>query len=706
MEIERKKLSQRNKRCKLDVSRSVGYGPGGSNGRGERVETSGRRTWRNVCIQEAGNGESSGLPVLAKSRSEPGGEEWLQGVHLPSGRRTRRNVCIREAGYEKSSGLPELTESGNEPGGEEWPQGAHLPDLPIDYGKRGSLTPCESYQAGYGEEKTSQGERRWYGNRVEGGHLISDCRAERLEAPQGRSRLRVAAVEDCRVEGLETPQGRSRLGVAAVTDCRVEGLEALQICVDNSRNRNLETLGDISLTKDYQERQQDKGDRGLESKGREGHFPSACPYWAGQGGEKEYYCLNTNRNLGQNEAKEQIRSPMDRGEMKEMVGAGVPIDRSGIGNQGVDMEDGFSMGRCHQIEEGSEGTENTRDQGMSHSQRNSGGSSSGLKMKRLARAGMVRGDASPNGHSNGKDLADNITRSYAEMLKGEREGEDKEGNPDNASEMGVENQLNTSLEGEVVRCEFEEDHYEGVVNCFRDSTILVHFLGRPPNEVELRRWLQEIWSGKGWYIDRVRYLGKGYYAVVFDENVRIRDVLKEGPWYFRGGLVLVQPWEPEFSVDHGSYGRHPAWVELCNLPVHLWQFARSFFETIGTVISFDERQTFTFRPHARACVLVDTNKELPKKLEIKTGGRVMYEIKILILGLPNACFRCKQSGHFIRNCPYKLSGERKSGGSNETVKTRGETSNGKGKEVVVEMEGIEEEEPMRENQMVEANKGK
>ena len=455
---------------------------------------------------------------------------------------------------------------------------------------------------------------------------------------------------------------------------------------------------DNSPTKDNQVREQGKGDRRLGSKGREGHFPSGCPYWAGQGGEQGNYRLNTNTNSGQNEMYEQITSPMDRGKTKEVVGGGAPIDRIGIGNQGEEIESGSGMGRGHQILEGLEGTENTRDQGISGSQRHSGGSSAGQKMKRLARAGMGKGDAAPKGPSSGNGLTDKITRSYADLLKGESEGEEKEGNPDNDSEMGVENQLNATLEGEVVRCEFEEDHYEGVVNCFRDSTILVHFLGRPPNEVELRRWLQEIWSGKGWYIDRVRYLGKGYYAVVFDENVRIRDVLKEGPWYFRGGLVLVQPWEPEFSVDHGSYGRHPAWVELCNLPVHLWQFARSFFETIGTVISFDERQTFTFRPHARACVLVDTNKELPKKLEIKTGGRVMYEIKILVLGLPNACFRCKQSGHFIRNCPYKVSGERKSGGSNEDMKARGETINGKEKEVVVEMEGIEEEGTERENQ--------
>ena len=318
-------------------------------------------------------------------------------------------------------------------------------------------------------------------------------------------------------------------------------------------------------------------------------------------------------------------------------------------------------------------------------QRNSGGSTSGLKMKRLARAGMVLN----NGVDKDNEGVEAGTRSYAEMVKGESDGEER--NSDYSSEKGYEMPINTSLAGGTVSCEFEDDHYEGVVNCFRDITILVHFLGRPPNEVDLRRWLQEIWSGKGWYIDRVRYLGKGYYAVVFDENVKVRDVLKEGPWYFKGGLVLVQPWEPEFSVDHGSYGRHPAWVELCNLPVHLWPFARGFFEAIGTVISFDERQTFTFRPHARACVLVDTNKELPKKLEVKKGGKVVYELKILVLGLPNACFRCKQSGHFIRNCPYKISGERKSGSNNQTVPPREANRNGKGKEVAVEMEGVEVE---------------
>ena len=418
----------------------------------------------------------------------------------------------------------------------------------------------------------------------------------------------------------------------------------------------LQQRNNLSPTVDYQ-----KSAEG--GKRREGHWLPGSPYWAVQG-------KTMNDRPRQMEKYDMTPiSPTARGKEKEGT------DEGGVGRPEI---------------EGLTRPESPGDREIFGSQRNNNGSSAGLKAKRLARAGLGKGDNCARETKEGGSPAKEMVTTYAAMLKGGSAEEGKKAPVDSDLDDDNENIVNATLEGEVVRCEFEEEHYEGVVNCFKDSTILVHFLGRPPNEVELRRWLQEIWSGKGWYIDRVRYLGKGYYAVVFDENIRIRDVLKEGPWYFRGGLVLVQPWEPEFSVDHGSYGRHPAWVELCNLPVHLWQFARSFFETIGTVISFEERQTFTFRPHARACVLVDTNKELPKKLEIKIGGRVMYEIKILVLGLPNACFRCKQSGHFIRNCPYKVAGEKRGGTGNEESKKQKEASKGQGTEVVVDMEGVEE----------------
>lgn len=213
----------------------------------------------------------------------------------------------------------------------------------------------------------------------------------------------------------------------------------------------------------------------------------------------------------------------------------------------------------------------------------------------------------------------------------------------------------TSLEGSVINCEFESYHYEEVVEYFKNTTILLQFLGRPPNIDDLHKCLKEIWSDRGWNIDRIGYLWKGYFVVIFGDGVVLEEVLQEGPWSFRGGLGLVQPWVPEFSMGHGSYGIHPAWVELCNLPIYLWHVTIRFFKSISKVIKFDESQRFTIHPHARACVLVDTNKELPKTMVVRIGGNVVHEIKIMVLGLPHACLCCKKLGHLIKYWPYKPS---------------------------------------------------
>jgi len=50
---------------------------------------------------------------------------------------------------------------------------------------------------------------------------------------------------------------------------------------------------------------------------------------------------------------------------------------------------------------------------------------------------------------------------------------------------------------------------------------------------------------------------------------------------------------------------------------------RRMFESIGKVVKFNEDHKFIFRLYARACVLVDTDKELPIKEEIIVEGKVV-----------------------------------------------------------------------------------
>jgi len=77
----------------------------------------------------------------------------------------------------------------------------------------------------------------------------------------------------------------------------------------------------------------------------------------------------------------------------------------------------------------------------------------------------------------------------------------------------------------------------------------------------------------------------------------------------------------------------------------------------------------------------------------------------LILGLPNACFRCKQTGHFIRNCSYRVNIEKRDTKSSQRVDTNNEDKEEANiGEVDNQMDIDNKVRSMEENQGEESNK--
>lgn len=107
-----------------------------------------------------------------------------------------------------------------------------------------------------------------------------------------------------------------------------------------------------------------------------------------------------------------------------------------------------------------------------------------VKVKRLARGGM---EVLEGTTSHSTELGE--IKSYLSAVKGN--GSEQWWDEEDSRDI-IKGLPETSTEGEEISCVFEREHYEEVLSHFRQSSVLLHFLGRPPSEAELKKWLQHM----------------------------------------------------------------------------------------------------------------------------------------------------------------------------------------------------------------------
>lgn len=97
----------------------------------------------------------------------------------------------------------------------------------------------------------------------------------------------------------------------------------------------------------------------------------------------------------------------------------------------------------------------------------------------------------------------------------------------------------------------------------------------------------------------------------------------------------------------------PIWVKILDLPWELWnrECISRIASTIGRPIHVDQATAKkTKTSHARVCVEIDANLELPDDVTITVGGeRVVVPIQYQVL--PPMCAKCKVFGHACRITP-------------------------------------------------------
>ncbi|KAL3693581.1 hypothetical protein R1sor_007232 [Riccia sorocarpa] len=155
-------------------------------------------------------------------------------------------------------------------------------------------------------------------------------------------------------------------------------------------------------------------------------------------------------------------------------------------------------------------------------------------------------------------------------------------------------------------------------------------------------------------VKNVRPLNKHCVLITVDNEYDRDSILAGTPLYLGGNhMVFALPWEAIFNPSDITSSKVPVWVEFPHIHLGAESFGRHMLQQVGSIVHYDEENQC--RHHSvKGCVLLDLQEDLPETMEIEdedTGAS--YHQKIVYRNFPDACLRCHQRGHIIRNCSLK-----------------------------------------------------
>ena len=92
--------------------------------------------------------------------------------------------------------------------------------------------------------------------------------------------------------------------------------------------------------------------------------------------------------------------------------------------------------------------------------------------------------------------------------------------------------------------------------------------------------LENIWSPNGDYM--VVDLDNDYFMVKFDDEEDYSQALLNGLWTVFSHYLLVQPWNPSFSIDDINLSTVATWIRFLGLPMQYYH--KSVLCTIASLI--------------------------------------------------------------------------------------------------------------------------
>ncbi|CAM6091060.1 unnamed protein product [Calypogeia fissa] len=153
-----------------------------------------------------------------------------------------------------------------------------------------------------------------------------------------------------------------------------------------------------------------------------------------------------------------------------------------------------------------------------------------------------------------------------------------------------------------------------------DHALIGYFTTQCPLLDNFSDWIHHEFSYlRGWKILKVKFVGKNFYLILFENPLDRQQALTFHPWKYNNRFFYFFAWEPEFNVSTGQYTKLPVWVEITYRDLNLEPMQIQIAEALGTVLMYLQEDEHSVYPHDRVCVLWDMNRPIPYCIEVKIG---------------------------------------------------------------------------------------